>query len=74
MTHTPDEAHLRAEDVAAERSKPTPLEGRGLPCMWFATCENHAVRYRRHPILGRVAVCARCDDLAERSGIREAPE
>lgn len=73
MTHTPENDRPKAEDVAAERfGKPSPLEGQGLPCMWFAQCPNQAVRYRVHPILGKVAVCNRCDDLAERSGIREA--
>lgn len=37
----------------------------GTCCEWFALCDRDAVRYRTHPILPPVPICARCDDKVE---------
>lgn len=31
-------------------------------CQWFARCMHIATRTRKHPILGAVPICKRCDD------------
>lgn len=74
------EVDCRYDDTAHREGRPhLPIEGEIVPeaaplgnCAWFLMCLNDAVRLRTHPILGPTPVCARCDERAERSGIREA--
>lgn len=36
------------------------------PCEWFALCTNDATKMRKHPILGNVPICDRCDAKVEK--------
>ncbi|WP_018502939.1 hypothetical protein [Parafrankia discariae] len=38
------------------------------PCEWFALCDHPADRYRPHPILGQVPICARCAEKLSAMG------
>lgn len=31
-------------------------------CQWFARCTRIATHTRKHPVLGDVPICKRCDD------------
>lgn len=39
--------------------------GAVAPCEWFALCDHEATTVRRHPILGDVPICERCDAKVE---------
>jgi hypothetical protein len=30
-------------------------------CQWFALCDHPATQTRKHPILGNVPICDRCE-------------
>lgn len=34
-------------------------------CQWFTLCTNEATLKRKHPILGEVHICKRCNDKME---------
>jgi hypothetical protein len=34
-------------------------------CQWFLLCDNLATKTRKHPILGEVPICDRCDKKVE---------
>jgi hypothetical protein len=34
-------------------------------CQWFARCGNDATTTRRHPVLGAVPICDRCNARVE---------
>lgn len=34
-------------------------------CAWFLKCDNLATTTRRHPILGNVPICERCNNKVE---------
>jgi hypothetical protein len=40
----------------------------GQPCRWFAACTNDATHTQRHPILGDVPICDRCQSLYDAAG------
>lgn len=35
-------------------------------CKWFLMCRNKATTTRKHPILGDVPICKRCNDKMDR--------
>lgn len=45
---------------------PTPDGEDHAPCMWFAACDNDAVKTEPHPVLGDVPICQRCLDKIRR--------
>jgi hypothetical protein len=39
--------------------------GHVYTCQWFAGCHNVATTTRKHPILGNVPICDRCNKKIE---------
>jgi hypothetical protein len=57
----------------SEPERLTPTNGHGAEpasqfCQWFATCTNLATTERDHPVLGKVPICDRCEQLIKNMG------
>lgn len=39
-----------------------------MRCLWYAACDNEAVIFVKHPIIGNVPTCRRCADKHDLKG------
>jgi hypothetical protein len=56
----------KLDELVAEIQDEFP--GSVLLCAWYLLCDNVATTTRKHPILGDVPICSRCDQKIESLG------